>query len=213
MNLAGEGTAYRFLEALSNVLVLNLLWILACLPIITIYPATVALFGVVGEWVRDDRQGVSRRYLSILRRDFKQSFGVGVIWTLLGTAILAGALEIRYMESTLVIPVSLVMFIISITYISGSVFLFPVMATFDLRTAQVLKNSILMGLSFPITTISCLGVLLVAGLVVYTMPIFALVAVSLSCYAVSWLCHRAFDKLNVSDREGEHNPRTLSSEG
>ncbi|MGH2562735.1 MAG: YesL family protein [Thermomicrobiales bacterium] len=191
---------YRTLEVFSSLLLLNVLWILACLPVITVYPATAAMFGVVGEWVREDERGVLRRYVALLRRDFAQSFGIGIIWTLLGVIIGTGVLEIRHMAPVLVIPVILVMSIVGVAYLASTMFLFPVMVTFDLRWTQILKNSFLIAMSFPLITLLCLVVIAGAGLIVFTIPISLVILVSITSYVISWLCHRAFERVNVPEK-------------
>jgi uncharacterized membrane protein YesL len=52
-----DSRLYRWLEVFTNFFVLNLLWLLACVPVLTIYPATAAKFGVVRGWVRDTDTG------------------------------------------------------------------------------------------------------------------------------------------------------------
>jgi uncharacterized membrane protein YesL len=155
------------------------------------------MFGVVGEWVREDERGVLRRYATLLKRDFAQSFGIGIIWTLLGVIIGTGVLEIRHMATVLAIPVILVMSFVGIAYLATTMFLFPVMVTFDLRWTQVLKNSFLLAMSFPLITLLCLVVIAGAGLIAFKLPISLVILVSITSYAISWFCHRAFEKVNV----------------
>ncbi|HYK73091.1 MAG TPA: DUF624 domain-containing protein, partial [Pseudoneobacillus sp.] len=41
-----------FLNSFFQFIYLNLLWLLFSLPLITFWPATAALFGVVRKWIR-----------------------------------------------------------------------------------------------------------------------------------------------------------------
>jgi uncharacterized membrane protein YesL len=75
------GRAHRLLGVFINLLLLNLLWLLARLPVLTIYPATAAMFGVVRVWVRRGDPSIFRPFFSSFKRIFKQSFWVGVVWT------------------------------------------------------------------------------------------------------------------------------------
>jgi uncharacterized membrane protein YesL len=43
---------YRLLEVFTYLVYLNLLWLVCCLPAITIAPSTTAMFGVVRGWIR-----------------------------------------------------------------------------------------------------------------------------------------------------------------
>jgi uncharacterized membrane protein YesL len=83
MNIS-ESWLYRAVELVTNFLWLNLLWLVACLPIFTIFPATAAMFAVVREWVKKREPGITRAFFSFFKADFKQSFWIGILWTSLG---------------------------------------------------------------------------------------------------------------------------------
>lgn len=199
MNLH-ESNLYRMLEVFSNLLILNVLWILSCIPIVTVYPATAAMFGVVSEWMRQDERRVLRRYFTLLRRDFAQSFGVGIIWTSIGIIIGTSLLEIKYMSPVLAFPAILVTSVIGLAYLGTSMFLFPVLVTFDLRWIQILRNSFLLAMSFPLITILCLIVIAVAVMIIVTIPITVIMLFSTVSYVISWLCHGAFKRLNLPEK-------------
>jgi hypothetical protein len=48
--LSYDGKIMRTLEVVGNYCLLNLLWIVFSLPVITVFPATVAMFGIMKEW-------------------------------------------------------------------------------------------------------------------------------------------------------------------
>jgi uncharacterized membrane protein YesL len=82
-----ESKVHRWLEVFANFLLLNLLWLLACIPVLTIYPATGAMFGVVRDWVRKSDVGVIQPFILRFRENLKQSFVIGIVWTVSGTAL------------------------------------------------------------------------------------------------------------------------------
>ena len=79
-----RGRIYRVLEIGTNVFLLNLLWLVASLPLLTAYPATAALFGVVRAWVRQEDPGVIAPFVRHFRENLRQSLLLGVAWTCLG---------------------------------------------------------------------------------------------------------------------------------
>ncbi|UOK56143.1 YesL family protein [Bacillus sp. OVS6] len=66
--LSYDGTIMRALAAVGNYCLLNLLWIVFSLPIITVFPATVAMFGILKEWSNGSEQPVLSTFFSIFKK-------------------------------------------------------------------------------------------------------------------------------------------------
>src|SRR5215218_10637139 len=78
---------YRWLEVATDFFLLNLMWLLACLPVVTIFPSTAAMFGVVRDWVRGKEGGLARTFVTRFRENFGQSLLVGAVWAVFGVAL------------------------------------------------------------------------------------------------------------------------------
>jgi len=115
-----DGRFYRWLEVFSNLL-LNLLWLLACLPIVTVYPATAAMFGVVRDWVsKKEDNGLLRTFLRHLKENLKQSFMIGVLWTLFGAALLLDYYLVDQMPSGPRLVAGSLLFLVTLLYVFSS---------------------------------------------------------------------------------------------
>jgi uncharacterized membrane protein YesL len=190
-----EGRVYRLLERFSDLFVLNLCWLIACLPVVTVWPATTALFAVVREWALGREPPVIRGFLRFFKANFTQSLRVGVIWSPLGLLLLFG-LNLAAQSSP---PWRLLLFSCVSTlggvYLLASVYLFPVMANYQMSFFQVIKNSILFGISQLPITVLCLLVMGTASALVVTLPVALLMVGSATAYAIYRLCNRAFRKV------------------
>ena len=82
-----------FLRTLFDLIVLNLLWIFCSLPIITIGPASSALCYVELKLVRDDPVSPFRAFFTAFKRDFRQSFVMGLLGLL---GVLIAFVDFRY---------------------------------------------------------------------------------------------------------------------
>jgi uncharacterized membrane protein YesL len=167
-------------------------------PVVTIFPSTAAMFGVVRDWSRQKEGGLVRAFASRFRENFAQSLLVGVLWTLFGTALVldffvAGRLSFVpgvIMKSLLVLA--------TVLYASASVFLFPVMVHYEMGWKALLKNSLLFSIGRLPTTAACLlFVAVVAGLTAI-LPVLILITGSVTAYAVYGLCGREFAKLDAA---------------
>ena len=78
---------YRWLEVATDFLLLNLMWLVACLPVVTIFPSTAAMFGVVRDWVHEKEGSLVRTFVTRFRENFRQSLLVGAVWTVFGVAL------------------------------------------------------------------------------------------------------------------------------
>jgi hypothetical protein len=68
-----DGKFYTILLFISNFFLLNLLWLVMCLPIITIFPATAAMYGVVRQWIIHKDPSIFRPFFHYFKENFKQS--------------------------------------------------------------------------------------------------------------------------------------------
>jgi uncharacterized membrane protein YesL len=197
-----DSRLYRWLETFSNFLFLNLLWLLACLPVVTIYPATAAMFGVVRGWVRKKEDGLLQTFLACFKENFKQSFVIGLVWTFLGFVLLLDFYLINQASSGPGVVLGSLLFLAVILYVFTSLYLFPVMVHYEASWPVVLKTSLLLSVGQLSTTVLCLLVVAVMVGISFFAPVSLLVTGSLTAYIVYWLCDRAFRKVvSISGRD------------
>src|SRR5215208_5302290 len=77
---------YRWLETATDFFLLNLLWLVACLPVVTIFPSTAAMFGVVRGWVRGKDGSLTRTFITRCGENLGLSLLGRAIWTVFGVA-------------------------------------------------------------------------------------------------------------------------------
>src|SRR5215203_7475610 len=112
------------MEVLVNLFILNFIWLVACIPIVTFFPATAALFGVAREWLKESDTAVVEPFLRHFRSNFKQSLFIGVIWSLVGALLFSDFLIIGNLEDWIRIPLYFVLAAGFISYIMTSMYLF-----------------------------------------------------------------------------------------
>lgn len=166
-----------------------------CLPIITIFPATTAMFGVVRQWVQKKDNGVFRNFFLFFKENFLQSFIIGIAWLILAFSLYYNINISLHMSGVLkIIMVSSFMFF-SIFFIMTSIFLFPVMVHFKLRWTQLIKNSLLISISQFWVTVLCGIILLIATFLSLFIPITSIIVWSIAFYLLYYLCEKSFNKI------------------
>ena len=82
------GPVWNFLNHVTDVLGLSLLWCLCCLPVVTIGPDTTALDDAVVRGIRYGEEGVYGRFLRTFRAELRTGIPATLIW---GVILLFGA--------------------------------------------------------------------------------------------------------------------------
>lgn len=138
----------RFLTKIADLMVLNILFCVTSIPLITIGASWTALYSVTLKMVRDEEGSVSRSYFRSFRQNFRQAtllwLGVLVVLALL-------VLDIRVLngmaEGTAPGLLQVGVEILALLGIMVLQYLFPSLARFEASLADTLKNACIMALA------------------------------------------------------------------
>lgn len=141
-----DSPLFRFLTTLADFLVLNLVFILTCLPVFTIGTSITALYHVTMQEARTEHGYILRNYFTSWKQNFKQSTGIWAIYFVLG-AILLFNLSFWYaLKSTAGNIVLAVLLIATAVYVVSLLYIFPLQARFANPIRQTIKNSVFIAL-------------------------------------------------------------------
>lgn len=138
----------RFLTKIADLMVLNILFCVTSIPLITIGASWTALYSVTLKMVRDEEGSVSRSYFRSFRQNFRQAtllwLGVLVVLALL-------VLDIRVLNGmaggTAPGLLRVGVEILALLGIMVLQYLFPSLAKFEASLADTLKNACMMALA------------------------------------------------------------------
>lgn len=77
------GPVWNFFNAITDVLLLSLLWCACSLPLITLGASTTALYDAAVHGIRYREPGLYRRFFRTFRREWKTSVPVTLLWGLI----------------------------------------------------------------------------------------------------------------------------------
>jgi uncharacterized membrane protein YesL len=172
---------------------LNLLFLVSCLPIVTIFPAAAALFGVVRQWVKKNDPPVFTTYKLLFVENFKQSMIIGSAVTGLYLLIFADFYLISRMQigmkDTLFIALVIISFFlfISVLYIS------PLMVNGYYSSKQLVKNAFQLAIYKPLITLinllALIGLIFISLLFSFFLVFFFF---SVSAFITYWFSEKKF---------------------
>lgn len=140
----------KFMQAMGRIgdlAVLNLLFLVSCIPLITVGAASAALYTVCFRTGTDREQGLVRSYFQAFRENFKQGT---IVWLVLALFLAAGVLNTLLFYALegmlhflfLLTAVLLVLAVLMFSYA------FPLMSQFSNDTRSTLKNSLFLSLGY-----------------------------------------------------------------
>lgn len=191
-----DGKFFTFMSKVADLIILNIIYCLCCVPIITIGPATTALYYVTLKMVKNEESYIIKSFFKSFKLNFKQGLAIGLL-LMAAAGIIVGDIYIMLSWDAKYKFVLIVIFIfLLVIWIFITIYIFPLLATFENTVKQTLKNSLLMSirhlprtvLMFILTVISYL----IVGFIVQLMPFWFLIGFALLAYVNSIFLGKIF---------------------
>jgi uncharacterized membrane protein YesL len=172
---------------------LNLLFLVSCLPVITIFPAMAALFGMVRQWIKKNDPPVFTTYKLLFIENFKQSMIIGPAVTGLYLLIFADFYLISRMQIGIKDLLFITLVIISFFLIISVLYISPLMVNGYYSSKQLMKNAFQLAIYKPLITL--INLLALIGLIFISLRFsFFLVFFffSVSAFITYWFSEKKF---------------------
>ena len=189
-----DGVVYMFMTIIYRFVILNLLWCISSLPLITVGASTTALFYVAGKIVRKEEVNEFKDFIKGFRDNFRQGTA---IWLILcgAYAIIFTNLSLleRYGKMGGLVLVLQLPVLVQVAIIT--VFVFPLLSRYQLNTLDIIKTSWILGIKHIFSCAAGLVVIIAVAILAITVPVlFLTVSVSLAASAVYLVFHRILEK-------------------
>lgn len=137
-----DGKFLSGFNKVTDLVTLNLLWILCCIPIVTIGASTSALYQVSIQIAEDRETYIARSFFQAFRENFKQATIVWLSTIIVGAVLISDIFIVSHFFSSSSICVILgLLFMICVLLFAGSLYFFPVIAYFRNSTKKIFINS------------------------------------------------------------------------
>lgn len=200
---------FNFLNKLVNLVVLNLCFVISCVPIITIGTAITSLYSVNLKMVKNEESYVFQSYF----RAFKQNFKISTIAWLVTLAF--GVVFYFYYNFSKTLTGGLKWVLIAavgaifVLYIAYTIYIFPYISRFENTYIESAKNSVIIALTNISTTLAIMLTTAAAVLLsVFNFEVFvrlifvwAVVGFSAMNFLHSFFIKRVFNKYEDNSKE------------
>lgn len=196
---------FRFMGRLGDLVVLNLLWTLCCLPVVTAGASSTALWYVARKIAAKEDYTVSRDFFRSFRQNFRQALAV---WIILLVLLALTAADFLIGANTPGASGSVFKGIgiaLGVLWLLLEGFSFLLLARFEYRTGALLPNALQLAfknlpaaVTYAVLTLALPALVLRAPEVAsYVLPFWLLIGRSLTALAVSVLLQPAFKRLEA----------------
>jgi len=172
------------LDRLWSAVILNLLWLVCCLPVVTIGPATAACYETTRKRLLGADGYLFRTFFDTFRVNFRQTFVIG----LLGLPLLAVGALTTYYALVGASPLFWVLLLIeSIVGVGPYFWAVPLAARFENTTFTHFRNGLVMGLGhLGSTLLLVVGLTILGVAAVYAAPLLLVLPIGIMA---GWTYH------------------------
>lgn len=138
-----DSPVMAFLTRAADLVILNILWLVCCIPVVTIGASTTAMYHVLRHMQNDEGASVTKDFFQSFKGDFKQATLVYLLLLIPIAAVVMNGLLILNPDNASAVPGYLtIVWMISlllVTFVSS--YVYPLMAYFDDKPWKTLRNA------------------------------------------------------------------------
>lgn len=167
-----DGKFFNFMTKLANLMLLNILFVVCCLPVFTIGASFTAMYTVALKMPKGKEAYIARSFFKAFKENFKQATILWLILMFVGAALFAdnwfanrmiesvnnGTASNPQLLSTVATVLSVSSKILFIIWAVITSYVFPVLAKFENTIKNILKNSLIMSITHFIKSIGIVAI-------------------------------------------------------
>lgn len=198
MNLNGifnpENKFWSFMEKITDVFLLGILWFLFSLPVITMGAATTSLFQFTLKQADNEEGYVWQSFWRAFRANFRQAT---ILWVIILAAGVFLAVDLwACLNITVAWPVRTlclgVLFCLALVYVLTVLYIFPMLSRFHMTVRKIIVNSFIMAMGNLYVSVTVLVIFVVFGVLSWYITVLFPVFMALAAFFSSYLFRSVF---------------------
>lgn len=159
-----------------NLFLLNLCFLLASLPVLTLGASAAALYTVTLKMARNEEGPIVKEFFAAFRQNFRKSTAVWLLALLLGYFLWYGTEIMGAHPQDFPFAITLAYGIIAVLLLLATSWVFPLQARFENTVFGSLKNALILALSHPLTAILVTALTWAPAALLLFAPYFAILS-------------------------------------
>lgn len=194
------------LNKIADLMWLNILTLICCIPVITVGPALTALHYTALKIVRDEECYIMKDFWKSFKLNLRQGIAIWLIELVIIALLVGDFLILQNVEVAFGEPMRVALMVVAILILFIFTFAYPVLAKFENTVMRTLKNALFIGiLQFPKAILMMIVSVIPALLFVMApqvLPIVLLFCFSAPAWVSAKLYNKFFKKLE-NEMKGE----------
>ena len=194
MNLFDHDSGFfKFFSKVADIMLVSILWFGTSLLIITIGASTTAAYYVITRRISERESSIVMDYFTSFKSNFIQST---VVFVIIISCFVINFLNIRYnpIEGTFGLIIYGLQIIFAVQLVFIYIYVFPLIARFELSLVKVLQTACLFGNKHLFTTLTHIVVLIALLWLCFNAPFLFFFAIGFYCWVSSTLLLRVIRK-------------------
>lgn len=194
---------FVFMGRVADLILLNLYFVVSCIPIITIGPALTALHYVTMKMVKNEESYIFREYVKSFKQNFRQGVIINIIMIFTALLLFLDIRLVNSMAGSMARVLYCIFLAIGILYFMIWLYVYPVLAKFYNSIRNTFTNAFLMSIRhLPYTVL--LALICIAPVAMVFLPsaqilnmlvlVFVLCGFSLIAFCNSFFYVKIFEK-------------------
>ena len=210
-----DNVVIRALGKIGDMICLNVMWLICCIPIITIGASTTALYTVMLRMVKNEEGYIFRGFLKAFKSNFKQSTLIWLILLLLGIVWTVDFRVAGFMPGMAGIILSAIFLVLGFILLSVMIYIFPLTARYENGIKATFKNALILTvaklpytfLMVAIVVAAVFASLWSAFTLLFSLPLWLIIGGALIAWVNSYILRRVFVVFEGSDSRTEEENR------
>ena len=210
-----DNVVMRALGKIGDMICLNVMWLICCIPIITIGASTTALYTVMLRMVKNEEGYIFRGFLKASKSNFKQSTLIWLILLLLGIVWTVDFRVAGFMPGMAGIVLSAIFLALGFILLSVMIYIFPLTARYENGIKATFKNALILTvaklpytfLMVAIVVAAVFASLWSAFTLLFSLPLWLIIGGALIAWVNSYILRRVFVVFEGSDSRTEEENR------
>lgn len=200
--MAAENPIMNFMNRIVDLIVLNLCFIVSCIPVITIGAGITALYSVNLKMVCNEESYVFRDYWRAFGENFRQATQSFMLFLAAGAVFVCDLRLIPLLPAGLQYIFYAVLIVCGVVYVVELMYVFPYIARFRDGLWRSFKNALLIGgarAGYTVTLFLMMLAFFAAGLACITGTVellffWGMAGFSSAGYVQAWVLRKVFDR-------------------
>lgn len=195
-----DNVVMRGIGKIGDMICLNVMWLICCIPIVTIGASTTALYTVMLRLVKNEEGYIFRGFFKAFKSNFKQSTIIWLIILILGIVWTIDFRVAGLLPGTAGVVLSAIFLTLGSLLLSVTIYIFPLTARYENGIKATFKNALILTaaklpytlLMAAVTIVAVIASLWSTFTLMFSLPLWLMIGGSLIAWVNSYILRKVF---------------------